>query len=186
MLENLFDLVKQHAGDAVTNNPAIPNEQNDAVVSEASNSILGGLQGALAGGNIKDVLSMFSGNQPVENNNVAQNIQGGFIDNLVNKFGIDKSQAGGIASSLIPIVLQKLVHKTNDPNDSSFDLQGMLNNFSGGKTSGFDVNGLLNKFKGGAFDKDGDGDTDLQDVVAMFKGGGQGGGILDTVKGLFQ
>jgi len=184
MLENLFDLVKQHAGDAVINNPDVPNEQNDAVMSEASNSIVGGLQNALAGGNIKDVLSLFSGNQSVQNNNVAQNIQGGFIDNLMSKFGLNQSQAGGIASSLIPAVLQKLVHKTNDPNDSSFDLQGILNNFSGGKTSAFDINSLMNKFKGGAFDKDGDGDTDLQDVAAMFKGGG--GGILDTVKGLFQ
>ena len=29
MLENLLDLVKQQAGEAIVNNPAIPNHQND-------------------------------------------------------------------------------------------------------------------------------------------------------------
>jgi hypothetical protein len=33
MLENLQDLIKQHAGDAIINNPAIPNERNDEAVS---------------------------------------------------------------------------------------------------------------------------------------------------------
>jgi hypothetical protein len=31
MLENLFNLIKEHSADAVINNPAIPNEKNDAV-----------------------------------------------------------------------------------------------------------------------------------------------------------
>jgi len=186
MLENLFNLVKQYAGDDIINNPSIPNERNDEAVSGVADSIAGGLQGALASGNIKDILSMFSSNQDVAQSNVAQNIQGGFIDNLVGKFGLDRGQAGGIAASLIPMVLQNLVSKTNDPNDNSFDLQGILNNFSGGKTSGFDISGLMNKFKGGAFDRDGDGDTDLQDIAAMLKGGGvSGGGVMDAVKGLF-
>ena len=184
MLENLINLVKQHAGDAVINNPAVPNEQNDAVVSEASNSIISGLQNAVSGGNVKDVLSLFSGNQPVTSNGLTQNIQGNFIQNLVGKFGLDQSQAGGIASSLIPMVLQNLVHKTNDPNDGSFNIQNIFNSLSGGGSSGLNIEGLMNKFKGGAFDKDGDGDTDLNDVVAAFSGG-KGGGILDTVKGLF-
>ncbi len=36
-----MDLIRQHAGSAVINNPAIPNEQNEAVISEAGNSIIG-------------------------------------------------------------------------------------------------------------------------------------------------
>jgi len=184
MLENLLNLVKEHAGDAVIHNPAIPDEQNDAVVQEASGSIISGLQGALAGGNIKDVLHLFSGSQDAAQSAVAQNIQGGFIQNLVSKFGIDPSQASNVGGSLIPQVLQNLVHKTNDPNDSSFDEQGILNNLSGGKTAGVDVQGLLGKFKGG-LDKDGDGDVDLQDLQSALSGAGQGGGLLDKVKGLF-
>ena len=61
MLENLLALVKQHAGEAVINNPAIPNEQNDAVIKETTQSITGGLQNMLASGGISDVLKMFGG-----------------------------------------------------------------------------------------------------------------------------
>ena len=50
-----------------------------------------------------------------------------------------------------------------------------------------DIAGLLGKVTSGGLDKDGDGDTDLNDITSMFSGGGasSGGGILDTVKGLF-
>jgi uncharacterized protein YidB (DUF937 family) len=184
MLENLINLVKEQAGDPIVNNPAIPNEKNGEAVQEASHSIVSGLQQALQGGNLQDVMHLFSGNTAVADNPVTQNIQGGFVQNLMHKFGLDAAQAGSIASNLIPGVLQKLVHKTNDPNDSSFDLQGILNGLSGGKTSGFDVQGLLNKFKGG-MDKNGDGNVDLQDLQSLFQGGGEGGGLMDKVKGLF-
>lgn len=62
-------------------------------------------------------------------------------------------------------VLQGLVHKTNDPNDSSFDMQNILSTVTGGN-GGFDIGGLINQFSGGSNQQ-------------------SGGGILDTVKGLF-
>src|ERR1700689_124595 len=55
MLENLINLIEQHAGDAVVNNPAVPNEQNNAVIQEAGNSIIGSLQNMVAQGNMQDV-----------------------------------------------------------------------------------------------------------------------------------
>ena len=169
MFENLLDLVKQNAGDAIINNPAIPNEHNDEAVSMASNSIVDGLKGALAGGGINDVLHMFSHSDNAAASPVSQNIQGNFIQSLMSRFGIDQSQAGNIASSLIPMVLQKFVHKTNDPNDSSFDIQSIVSNLTGG-TSGFDVQGLLNQFTGGGGNAT----------------SGGGGGLMDTVKGFFK
>ena len=188
MLENLLDLVKQHAGEAVVNNPAIPNEQNDAVIEETTQSITGGLQNMLASGGIKDVLKMFGGQG---DSSVTQNISGGLIQNLMNKFGLDQSAANGIAGNLVPGILQNLVSQTNDPGNSNFDLQGIFNSLSGGRTQGLDVQGLLGKVTQGGFDKDGDGDTDLQDLTAMFTGGAGAQqhagskGVLDNLKGLF-
>ena len=40
MFDQLSELVKQFGGEAVVNNPAVPNEQNDAVMQEAGGSIL--------------------------------------------------------------------------------------------------------------------------------------------------
>lgn len=185
MLDNLINLVREQAGDSIINNPAVPNEQNEQVIAEAGSSITGGLQNMLAGGGLQDVLKLFGGqDQPTSNNPVVQNVSGNVIQQLMSKFGLDQQAASGIAGKMVPDVLRKLVSKTNDPNDNSFDIQGIFNHLSGGKTQGTNIQGLLGKFTGGSLDKDGDGDVDMQDVTAMFSGG-QAGGLLDSVKGFF-
>lgn len=163
MLEQLMDLVRQHAGNAIINNPAIPNEKNEEVVSDASNSILAGLKGAVANGNVDGVVDLFKGGaQSAGSSPITQNIQSGFVQNLIQKFGLNHGAASGIAGSLIPVVLQKLVHKTNDPNDSSFNLQGIIGSLTGG--------------------------AGLQDILGKFTGGGNSnndsGGIMDKIKGM--
>jgi hypothetical protein len=155
MLEDIINLVKQHAGSAIVENPAIPNEQNDAVTAEAGSSIVDGLKGLIASGNAQDVLSLFSHPaSDMQSNPAVQQISGGFIQNLVGKFGIDPQAASGVAGSLIPQVLQSLVHKTNDTADSSFSMESIF----GHLTDGQGVQGLL---------------------------GGLGGGVMDKLKGLF-
>jgi uncharacterized protein YidB (DUF937 family) len=184
MLENLLDLVKQHAGESVVENPAVPNDQNQHVMEAASGSIFNGLQDMLSqSGGMKDILRLFGGQQEVKNHPVTENITGGFVQNLVDQFGFDRQSAGSVANRLIPDVLGKLVHKTNDPGDQSFDIQGIFNSISGGKTSGMNLQGLLDKVKQGGFDLDGDGDTDLQDLLAAFNG--KGGDVMDKIKGMF-
>ena len=184
MLDNLLNLVKQHAGGSIINNPAVPNEKNEEAVAVAGDSITGGLQQLLSQGGIKQVLSMFSGKQDINPENPAvQQVSGNVVQNLMDKLGLNQQQAGSVANGLVPDVLKNLVNKTNDPNDGSFDIQGIFNSLSNGGTSGLDVQGLLGKFKGG-LDQDGDGDVDLQDLTAAFSSKG-GGGVMDKLKGLF-
>ena len=97
MFENLLDLVKQHAGGAIINNPAIPNEHNDEAVSMASNSIIDGLKGAVSGGNMNDLLHMFSNSSNAAASPVSQGIQGNLVQSLMSRFGIDNPAATGIA-----------------------------------------------------------------------------------------
>ncbi len=186
MLDNLLNLVKQYAGEAIVNNPAVPNEKNEEVITEASSSIAGGLQGLLSQGGLKDVLKIFGGQDAVESSNVTNQISGGVVQNLMDKFGLDSRSAGSIAGSLVPSVLSSLVQRTNDSGDSSFDIQGLFNSLSGGKTAGLNLQDMLSKVRSGALDLDGDGDTDLQDLMLLFnKGGGSAGGLMDKIKGLF-
>ena len=161
MLENLSNLIKEHAGEAIINNPDIPNERNDEAISYASSSIMDTLKGAVSNGNISDVVSMFTGGNAGAST-LSQNIQGGFIQNLMDKFGLDSAKAGGIANNLLPNILNKFVNQTNDPNDNSFDLQDIIQNISGG-AGGLDIQNILSKFNNG-----------------------NGGGLMDTVKGLFK
>jgi hypothetical protein len=209
MLEQLFNLVKEHSGDAVINNPAIPNEKNHEVVAEATNSIAGGLQNILSGGGLQSILGMFTGGganaggaMGLTKNPIVNMITGHFMNKLMGKFGLNSSAASGIAGSLIPNVLGSLIGRTNDPNNSSFDITKVIGGLIGGGSpaaatsgaqsgGGFDLGGILGKVMGKGLDKDGDGDTDFQDLLGMVTGKAQqqqqqqaqSGGILDMLKG---
>ncbi|MNL61993.1 hypothetical protein D3C87_1859730 [compost metagenome] len=82
--------------------------------------------------------------------------------------GINMDTAKSIAASVIPSIVGKLVNKTNDPNDSSFNIQDVVAKVSGP-----------------------DGKLDLSDVTRMFtektdvNGDGKDDGIVDKLKGLF-
>lgn len=186
MLDQLLNLVKEQAGNAIANNPAVPNANNDGVMAEAASSIKNGLQQELANGGLQNVLGMFGGQGG--GSQLVQNITGNFAQNIASKFGISGDQAQSVASSVIPGVMSSLVNKTNDPNDSSFNLQGIFDHLTGGQTSGMNIGNLLSSVTGGGQG----GGVNLQDVAGMIgkAAGGQGdsgggGGILNTIKGLF-
>jgi uncharacterized protein YidB (DUF937 family) len=178
MLENLINLVRQNAGDAVINNPAIPNEKNE----DAGGSILSTLQNALAGGKINDVLGYFK-NGSKASPEIVQQATNNYANDLQSKIGLDTQQAQNVANNVVPKTMDQLAAKTADPSDSTFNIQDIFNKLSGGKTGGMNIQSMLNKFGGGKLDKDGDGDVDLQDLKSMFAGGS--GGMMDKVKGMF-
>lgn len=189
MLDQLVQLVRDSAQESVVANPAIPNEQNDAVIGEASHSIASGLQEALASGNVKDVMGLFNSNGQVDNSNpVVNNISGNLISSLTEKFNLNGSSAAAIAGSLIPSVLGSLVKKTNDPSDNGFSLDGIFSSLTGGSSQGLNLGSLLGKFAGG-LDKDGDGDVDMQDMVGMISNGAKqqqgSGGLGGLLGGIF-
>lgn len=180
MLDQLINLVKENAGSIIGNNQEVPDDKKEQIAEAAGSSIQEGLQSALQNGNISDLLGMFSGNGDITGNPVTNEVNNSFQHQLTDKLGLSASQAGGLAASLIPMILGKLVNRTNDPNDNSFNIQDIFNQFSGGKTSGMDIGGLLNKFKGG-LDTDGDADVDLNDLKNMFSGGGS---VMDKIKNM--
>jgi uncharacterized protein (DUF2267 family) len=169
MLENLEQLVRDNAQELIVNNSNVPNENNEAAIQAASGSIFDTLKSQLTSGNIAELANVFNQNGNAQANPVVQQATASFTDKLAG-FGINAETAKSIGASLIPVIMGKLVNKTNDPNDSSFNIQDMLGKFAGGT----------------------DGKFDLTDVMGMFTGGGQNqagqpgaGGMLDKLKGLF-
>ena len=160
MLENLISLIRDQAGNSVINNPAVPNDQNEAVIAEAGQSITGGLQKLISQGNLQSVLSLFeNGTNGVQNHPAVQSISGNLVQQLVEKFGLNQSAATGVASGLIPSVLQSLVHKTNDPADNRFNLQSILSHLGG--------------------------EQGIEVLLGGLGGNSQPGGVLNKVKELF-
>jgi hypothetical protein len=183
MIENLNSLVKQNADDTIINNPAIPDERNEEAVKEASAAIEDSLKTSLSGGNVKEVANLFHGtSENVTANPVTQKATGNFLDRLQSRFGLNVLQAANIANNLIPTVLKRLVQKTADPADTTFDIQKIFNEVSSGKTEGLNVQAMLARLKG-KMDQDHDGDVDFQDLKAFFAGAG---GVIDKIKGLFK
>lgn len=176
MLEQLTQLVQQYGNDAVVKNNAIPNEQNDAVMGEACNSILSGLQKIASEGGVEQLAGLFQGNAAQDSSNpVVQQLTQQLSGSLGEKFGIESSTASGVAGSLIPQILGSLVGKAKDPNDS-FQISDLVNAISGGGNG--NLMEAVSKY-GGQFglDQNADGKVDMEDAMAAVtkKSGGLGG-----------
>ena len=162
MFEQLMNLVKEHSGEQIVNNAAVPNEHNEAAVSSVASSIFSVLQAQVANGNVNNLLQMFQGNNQqnadngVMNSQNVQNNQGNpimnsmissVVGNFATKFGMNEQTATGIANSLLPTIMASFVNKTNDEKDSSFSLQGILSAVGG--DSKLDIGGILSNLFGG-------------------------------------
>lgn len=141
MLDQLINLVKEHAGDAIINNPAIPNEKNDAAISETAGGIMNALQDQLKGGSLEAITGFFQSGG--NNNAMVTKISSVVQEQLAGKFNLEAGQAGSIVQQMIPVVMSKLVSKTNDPNDNSFHMDDVLSSLGGGNAGD-----LLNSVKG--------------------------------------
>jgi hypothetical protein len=207
MLEELFNLVKGSASDTVINNPDVPNEQNNEVIAEATNTVASGLRNMVAGGGLQNILSLFGGNKGQQDgksllsNPIVNMMVGHFAGKLISKFNLGGTQANNVASGLIPNVLSNLINNTNDPNNSSFSIDKLLNSITGGQSaqvaeqqqaggnSGFNFQDLIGKFTGGQQG----GGGGLMDIVSKLAGGAQsqqqqngGGGLMDLIKGFIK
>lgn len=210
MLEELFNLVKGSATDSVINNPDVPNEQNNEVVAEATNTVASGLRNMVAGGGLESILSLFSNKgeqgsgKGLLSNPIVNMMIGHFAGKLMSKFNLGGNQASSVANNLIPGVIGNLINKTNDPNNSTFSLEGLLNSITGGKTAevvqeqqsagggGFNFQDLIGQFTGGGGSQSGGGGG-LMDIVSKLAGGAQsqqqkngGGGLMDLIKGFIK
>ncbi|MEN9568950.1 MAG: hypothetical protein RL172_181 [Bacteroidota bacterium] len=201
MLENLFNLIKEQGSDAVINNPEVPNEQNNAVLASATQSVAEEFQGVLAGGGLSNIMSLFGGGgsngggiSSLLSNPIVGSIISSFTNKLTNQHGIGANQASGIAGSLIPGVISSLINRTQDPNDSGFNMNSLIGSLTGGGSqhSGFDLQGLLGNFTGGGQDVNGDGQVDMSDIIAKVTSGAQqqqsngGGGLMDMIQGFLK
>jgi uncharacterized membrane protein YeaQ/YmgE (transglycosylase-associated protein family) len=215
MLEELFNLVKGSAQETVVNNPDVPNDQNDEIVAEATNTVASGLRNMVAGGGLQNILSLFgnntSGNQQQQgssnllSNPIVNMMVGHFAGKLMSKFNLGGAQANNVANNLIPSVISNLVNKTNDPGNSNFSIENLLNSITGGTSnqvvqqeqesgnSGFNISDLIGQFTGGGNTQQSGGGGGLMDIVSQLAGGAQaqqakngGGGLMDLIKGFMQ
>lgn len=186
MFEQLTQLAQQFGNDAVVKNNAIPNEQNEAVMNEASSSILAGLQKMVSEGGVEQLAGLFNGkNAQNSTNPVVQQLIEQLTGNLGSKFGLSNEVASGVAGGMIPNILGSLIGKAKDPNDSSFHMSDLVSAISGGGGQNSGIMDAISKY-GGQFglDQNADGKVDMSDAIdAVTKNSGGVGGLLGKLFG---
>ncbi|MFY7912175.1 MAG: DUF937 domain-containing protein [Emticicia sp.] len=192
MLEVLQGLIQQAGQGAVVQNPEVPNEHNEGVMSEVMQGLLGGLSNqANSQGGLGSLIGLLGGGAGNGGNLMSNPIVGSIaqsvISNLMGKFGLSNSAAAGVVGSMLPSVLGGLINKTNDPNDSSIDMGGLMGTLTGGKTNGIDFGSLLSQGAGALADGKLD-MNDLMNIAGSAMGGNKqqgGGGLGSLLGGLF-
>jgi hypothetical protein len=139
MIENIINLIRENAGELIINNQAIKNEYNEAAISETGNIIVGELKNEVSKLNIAGLTEILKSNGNLSNNKIILGIITKLRESLSAKFEVNNNDAEQISQNLIPAVMNQLILKTNDPNDDSFNIQGLLSNLGGG--------GFLGMFK---------------------------------------
>ncbi|EHQ28020.1 hypothetical protein [Mucilaginibacter paludis] len=138
MFEKLFLLVKNNAGKAVIENPEIAPKDREAVITEASSTIIDVLKGQIETGKMKDLVSFFqlSGAQnPIVNSMVNK-----FANRLNKYYGITPNSAYVVADELIPAVMIQLVEQSKSET-KEFGLGSMFSKLNGNRA---DLSGLVN------------------------------------------
>lgn len=217
MLEQLFDLVRGAGQKTVVENPEVPNEYNNDVMAEATSTVAGGLKNVMAGGGLENIIGLFQqGGQQTSGGGVRNLLKnpmvtmmiGHLISKLTAKYKMSPASASNVATNLVPNVLDNLIKKTQDPNNSSFTLDKLIGSLTGGGSddnipqqggSGFNFQDLISKFTGGenSGGNNGNGGFDLQDIISKVTDRarnnignqnqpGGGGGLFDLIKGFIK
>jgi hypothetical protein len=130
MFEKLFMLVKNNAGMAVINNPVVPVKYHEAVINEASSSIIEVLKGQMENGKLKDLIKYFQF-PGIYNNPLINSAVNKFANKLNNFYGIEPEAAIKVAKELIPPVMQEMIQQSKSEQNNDFALGKLLANLSG-------------------------------------------------------
>jgi hypothetical protein len=215
MLEQLFDLVKGIGQKTVVENPEVPNEYNNDVMAEATSTVAGGLKNVMAGGGLENIINLFQrggqqttgGSGGLLKNPMVAMMIGHLISKLTGKYNMSPESASNVATNLVPNVLDNLIQKTQDPNNSNFTLDKLIGSLTGGgdniiQQGGGDFNfqDLISNFTGGGNNNSGNGGGggfDFQDIISKVTDkarnnignqsqSGGSGGLFDLIKGFIK
>lgn len=134
MFEKLFMLVKSNAGTAVIANPLIPAENHEAIINDASSSIIDVLKAQIETGKLKDIVKYFQFPGIYVSNPLIGTTVNKFANKLNNYYGLEPSDALATAKALIPAVMQQLIDKSKSEINNDFSLSHLLEVLGGSHT----------------------------------------------------
>ncbi|MGZ3777761.1 MAG: hypothetical protein ACXVIY_00255 [Mucilaginibacter sp.] len=139
MFEKLFLLVKNNAGKAVMENPGIPEKYREAVINEASSSIIEVLKGQMESGKLKDLVKYFQYPE-IYKNPLVSSVVNKFAIKLNKFYGLDPDAALKTANALMKPVMIELIKQTKNEQNKEFALSTFLSKINGNRA---DLSGLV-------------------------------------------
>ena len=133
MFEKLFMLVKNNAGKAVIDNPVIAAKDRDAVIIDASSSIIEVLKNQMESGKLNDLIKFFK-YSGIYSGALISSMVNRFANKLNNFYGIEPEAAYNVSAMLIPNVLEQLVMQSKSGQEEAFAVGSMLSNLNGNRT----------------------------------------------------
>jgi hypothetical protein len=144
--------------------------QDKASASAIKDSLTNSLQKRVSSGDTDAIKEMFSGEETSPGAPVINSLQGDVSQNLMDKLGITKEQAMGIAAAALPMIMNFFNKRVNDaPQDNNDIMSSIISSLQGGQGK-VGTSDLLGSLLG-----NGDG-----------KGGMDLGGLMNMGKGLFK
>ncbi len=140
MFEQLFMLVRNNAGKAVIDNPEIPERDCEAIINEATSSIIEVLKGQMESGKLKDLVRYFQYPE-IYQNPLVSSVVSKFAGKLNNNYGIEPEVAVRIANSLMPPVMIELIRQSKIEQNKDFGLGTFLSMINGNRA---DLTRLVN------------------------------------------
>ncbi|SFT44817.1 hypothetical protein SAMN04489724_0800 [Algoriphagus locisalis] len=142
--------------------------QAGASASVLKDSIASSVQKQVASGDLSAIKEMFSGGETSPSAPVINNLQGDVSQNLMEKLGISKEQAMGIAAAALPMIMNFFNKRVNDaPQDNNDIMSSLISSVQGGQGN-INPSDLLGSLMGGG--KGGSGGLDLGGLMNMGKG----------------
>lgn len=139
MFENLFMLVKNNAGKAVIENPEIPEKYREAVINEASSSIIEVLKGQMEMGRLKELVKYFQFPE-IYNSSIMTSMVNKFANKLNKYYGLNPASALNAAKTLMPAVMLELIKQLKSEQNKEFALSSFLSKINGNRA---DLTGLI-------------------------------------------
>lgn len=137
MLDSIIGYVKQFVGDAISNNPAIPDDKKDLAAQTASSALVDGFKEHFTSENRFGVTELFSG----RGYSITDGLRKTVGDALTEKVGLSADVANDVSSSIVTRIIEAISKKVNDPNEKEFYVESVLAAFIGDKTD--EKGGLL-------------------------------------------
>lgn len=164
MIDQIQQMVQQLTEKEVGSNEKISNNLAGSVAQETGASVMEGLQSAISGGNMGDLMSMFSGNDTnsLTSNPVVKSIIDSLTSKLGSNVGLDASTSSNFAGSVIPQILSMILGKA--------------------KSGDINFSELLGSGAVSALDQNGDGKLGIDDAISAVSNGKLG----DLLGGFFK